>query len=190
MAEIAEDEGEIAESDGSADAVAARHDEHAEGGGEHHLELDAGGLETDEVGEGAGGVGGKMLKGEVEESVEEVGDGVDEEQKAERGEGATEKLRAAEEEGGAGSVGEEGHAGVEDADALAEEEKQQHGGGEQAGGGDGGQEEREAPRGAVGGVAETAPGGEGAEEGEKREKGADGAEGVCRPEAPGGGPDR
>ena len=189
MLDVAEEERQVGEGDRAPDAVAAGHDEHAEGGGEHHLQLDAGGLEADEVGEGAGGVGGEHLERQVEQRVEPVGDGVDEQQQAEREERGAEETGAAEPEGGSGTVGKQGHAGVEDADARAEEEEQQHGRAEQAGAGDAEEQERESPAAGAGGPANASPGGNHSEQTEEREEGADGAEGVARPESPGGGPD-
>ena len=176
VANIAENESQIAEGNGAANAGAAGHDKHAKLRSEHHLKLDAGGLEPNQMGKGAGGVGGKELKGEVKEQVEEVGDGVQQEQEAKGCERGAEKAGAAEPEGASGGVGEQGHAGVQDADFFSEEEKQQTFRAEEAGGEDSSEGEGGTPWGSSGLPAEPAPGGKDAEESQGREEDADRAQ--------------
>ena len=110
------------------------------------------------------------LQGQVEQRIEPVGDGVDEQEQAKREQGGAEEACAAEPERGSGTVGEERHAGVQDADARAEEEEQQHGRAEEACTGDAEQEQGEAGAAGNGRPAESVPSGDEAEQAEQREK--------------------
>ena len=109
--DVAGDERDEAHGDGSADAVATGRDEHAEVGGEHEAHLVGAEWLSEGDGEGAGYVGGDALEGQVDEDVEDVGDGIDEPHQHDGEERGAEETGASEEQDDAGSVG-EGYEGV------------------------------------------------------------------------------
>ena len=81
--EVPGDQSDETHGDGSANAVAAGGDEHAEFRGKHEAHLVGREGLAEEMGEAAGDVGGGVLQGEVDEDVEDVGDGVDEPEQSE-----------------------------------------------------------------------------------------------------------
>ena len=96
--DVAGDECDEAHGDGSTDAVAAGSDEHAEVGREHEAHLvGAEGL-SERDGEGAGYMGGDALQREIDEDVEDVGDGVDEPDEDDGEESGAKEAGAAEEQ--------------------------------------------------------------------------------------------
>ena len=138
-------------------------------------------MESDEPGEGAGGVGGELLEGEVDERVIDAGDGIDEEEQAKREDGGAKKARTAEEQGSADAVEKEDRPGVHEAEAVGVKDDVEVGEADDAGERDGDEHEKQRPGPAVELPLQAPPGEENAEERDDGKGSADGAERIVRP---------